>query len=86
MSQNKPFEEQTLVEKLRIRAQIRRQAKGRKSVEEGAPDRLSALLEEAATEITQLEARVGRYAQMIIDLEDESRRQRVEIKQLKGLK
>lgn len=55
MSQNKPFEEQTLIEKLRIRAQIRRQAKGRKSVEEGAPDRLSALLEEAADRIESLE-------------------------------
>jgi hypothetical protein len=51
----KPFEEQTLIEKLRIRAAIRRQAKGRKSVEEGKPDRLADLLEEAADRIEQLE-------------------------------
>lgn len=52
----KPFEEQTIVEKLTIRAQIRRQAKGRKSVEEGQPDRLADLLEEAAAEIVRLQS------------------------------
>lgn len=46
-----PIEEQTLVERLRNRAEIRRQAKGRKSVEEGANDRLADLLEEAAMEL-----------------------------------
>lgn len=40
-----------LVYRLRTRAEIRRQAKGRKSVEEGKPDRLADLLEEAASEI-----------------------------------
>ena len=50
----KPFEEQDITEKLRIRAQIRRSAQGRKSVEEGKPDRLSFLLEEAADEIDRL--------------------------------
>lgn len=49
----KPFEEQTITEKLRIRAQIRRQAQGRKSVEEGKPDRLSDLLDEAANKIDE---------------------------------
>lgn len=51
---NKPLSEQDLVYRLKTRAAIRRQAKGRKSVEEGAPDRLSDLLEEAAAEIERL--------------------------------
>lgn len=46
--------EQDLVYRLEKRAEIRRQAKGRKSVEEGKPDRLSDLLEEAANEIKRL--------------------------------
>ena len=48
---NKPIEEQTLVERLRIRASIRRNNTERKSVQEGKPDRISDLLEEAADEI-----------------------------------
>ena len=48
---NKPIEEQTLVEKLRTRASIRRNIKDRKSVQEGKPDRIADLLEEAAKEI-----------------------------------
>ena len=47
----KPIEEQTLVERLRIRASIRRNNTERKSVQEGKPDRISDLLEEAANEI-----------------------------------
>jgi len=46
--------EQDLVFRLRERARIRRQIKDRKSVQEGKPDRISDLLEEAATEIEQL--------------------------------
>ena len=46
-----PIAEQSLVFRLRKRAEIRRQIKGRKSVEEGAPDRIADLLEEAADEI-----------------------------------
>ena len=49
-----PYEEQTLVEKLRNRAAIRRQISSRKSVQEGKPDRLADLLEEAADEIERL--------------------------------
>ena len=45
---SKPLEEQTLVERLRIRASIRRNNTERKSVQEGQPDRISDLLEEAA--------------------------------------
>ena len=37
-----------LINRLRIRAAIRRQITDRKSVQEGKPDRLAALLDEAA--------------------------------------
>jgi hypothetical protein len=40
-----------LVYRLRKRAEIRRQISTRKSVQEGKPDRISDLLEEAASEI-----------------------------------
>lgn len=40
--------QETLIDRLRIRASIRRTAVGRKSVEEGKPDRLADLLDEAA--------------------------------------
>ena len=45
-----------LVERLRKRAEIRRQIPGRKSVEEGKPDRIADLLEEAAWRIETLES------------------------------
>lgn len=40
-----------IVDRLKIRADIRRNAKTRKSVQENKPDRISDLLEEAAEEI-----------------------------------
>lgn len=46
--------EQDLVFRLRERARIRRQIPSRKSVQEGAPDRIADLLDEAATEIETL--------------------------------
>ena len=46
--------EDDLVYRLRKRAEIRRQIADRKSVQEGKPDRLSDLLEEAANEIERL--------------------------------
>ena len=49
-----PVAEQSLVFRLRKRAEIRRQIQGRKSVEEGKPDRIANLLEEAADEIERL--------------------------------
>ena len=55
---NKPIEEQTLVERLRIRASIRRNNTERKSVKEGKPDRIADLLEEAADEIESLERHI----------------------------
>lgn len=45
-----------LVYRLRKRAEIRRQIPGRKSVQEGANDRIADLLEEAADEIVKLQA------------------------------
>ena len=57
----KPIEEQTLVEKLRTRASIRRNIKERKSVQEGKPDRIANLLEEAAEEIERLESTIEMY-------------------------
>ena len=49
-----PVAEQSLVFRLRKRAEIRRQIKDRKSVQEGAADRIANLLEEAADEIETL--------------------------------
>ena len=46
--------EQSLVFRLRKRAEIRRQIQTRKSVLEGQPDRIADLLEEAADEIDRL--------------------------------
>lgn len=46
-----PVSEQSLVYRLRKRAEIRRQIPGRKSVEEGKPDKIADLLEEAADEL-----------------------------------
>lgn len=45
-----------LVERLRKRAEIRRQIQTRKSVQEGKPDRIADLLEEAAFRIETLES------------------------------
>lgn len=58
-----PIERQSLEFRLRKRAEIRRQNTSRKSVQEGKPDRISDLLEEAATELT-------RRAKKIEELED----------------
>jgi len=46
--------EEDLVYRLRKRAEIRRKIPGRKSVEEGKPDRIADLLEEAANEVERL--------------------------------
>ena len=54
-----PVSEQSLVFRLRKRAEIRRQIPGRKSVEEGAPDRIATLLDEAADEIERLEETIA---------------------------
>ena len=51
-----PIAEQSLVFRLRKRAEIRRQIADRKSVQEGRADRLADLLDEAADRIEQLES------------------------------
>ena len=49
-----PNNEEDLVYRLRLRAEIRKQIPTRKSVQEGKPDRIAELLEEAADEIERL--------------------------------
>lgn len=49
-----PVAEQSLVFRLRKRAEIRRQIPGRLSATEGKPDRIADLLDEAAKEIERL--------------------------------
>ena len=49
-----PVSEQSLVYRLRKRAEIRRNIADRKSVQENRPDRIADLLEEAANEIDRL--------------------------------
>lgn len=51
-----PVAQQSLVFRLRKRAEIRRQIPGRKSVEEGKEDKIANLLDEAAKEIERLNA------------------------------
>ena len=48
-----------LVFRLRKRAEIRRNILSRKSVQEGKPDHIADLLDEAAAEIEQLRHRIG---------------------------
>lgn len=48
--------------RLRKRAEIRRQIATRKSVQEGAPDRISDLLEESATALDAYKAHAERLA------------------------
>jgi hypothetical protein len=49
-----PVSKQSLVYRLRKRAEIRRQIPGRLSAKEGKPDRIADLLDEAANEIEEL--------------------------------
>ena len=49
-----PVEQQSLVFRLRKRAEIRRQIPGRLAAVEGKPDRIADLLDEAADEIVRL--------------------------------
>lgn len=45
---------QDIVDRLRVRASIRRSIQTRKSVQEGKPDRIANLLDDAADEIEEL--------------------------------
>lgn len=58
-----PFEQQSLVFRLRKRAEIRLQNDERKSVVEGRPDRVASLLHEAAARIDRLEAALKTIAE-----------------------
>lgn len=49
-----PIAEQSLEFRLLKRAQIRRTSRDRRSVQEGRPDRLTALLEEAAVTLLEV--------------------------------
>ena len=51
-----PVAQQSLVFRLRKRAEIRRQIPGRLAVIEGKPDKIANLLDEAADEIERLKA------------------------------
>jgi hypothetical protein len=50
-----PVAQQSLLFRLRKRAEIRRQIPGRLAVVEGKPDKIANLLDEAADEIEKLE-------------------------------
>lgn len=65
---NLPYGEQSLVYRLKKRAEIRRQISTRKSVQEGKPDRLSDLLEEAAEELESLRKQVTAL-KVVLDVE-----------------
>jgi hypothetical protein len=61
--------EESLIYRLRKRSEIRRSINSRKSVQEGKPDRISDLLDEAADEICKLEAVIGEMDDIIDRLE-----------------
>lgn len=54
-----PVPEQSLVFRLRKRAEIRRQIPGRLAVIEGKPDKIANLLDEAANEIEELQQTIA---------------------------
>jgi hypothetical protein len=56
--------EDDLTQRLRKRAAIRRQIQTRKSVQEGAPDRIADLLEEAAAQLTKAEAEIAAWKKL----------------------
>lgn len=61
--------EEMLIYRLRKRAEIRRNIQTRKSVQEGKPDRIADLLDEAADEIYKLQSVVGEMDDIIDRLE-----------------
>lgn len=56
-----PVAEQSLVFRLRKRAEIRRSIPDRLAVKEGKPDKIANLLEEAADEIERLQGTVAAF-------------------------
>lgn len=57
--------DESLIYRLRKRAEIRRNIKTRKSVQEGKPDKIANLLEEAADEIAHLEGVMAAKSSLI---------------------
>lgn len=75
----KPKEE-SLIQRLRKRAEIRMQIPSRKSVQEGKPDRIAELLLEAADELEKQDKIIGELDDIVDRLEirlDEERTKRV---------
>lgn len=63
-----PVAQQSLVFRLRKRAEIRRQIPGRLAVIEGKPDKIANLLDEAADEIENLKKQVTALT-VVLDVE-----------------
>ena len=61
-----PVVEQSLVFRLRKRAEIRRQIPGRLAAVEGKPDRIADLLDEAATEIENLRKKAADLQDLVL--------------------
>jgi len=59
------MQDEPLIYRLRKRAEIRRQIPSRKSVQEGKPDRMADLLDEAALEIERLQQIVEYYEEQL---------------------
>ena len=55
-----------IVYRLNLRAEIRRQIPGRKSVEQGLPDRIADILEEAALEIERLRNIIDQAVEILV--------------------
>ena len=62
-----PVLAQSLLFRLRKRAEIRRQIPGRLAVEEGKPDKIANLLDEAADELEKLQATVAALVAQRLD-------------------
>ena len=62
-----PVAEQSLLFRLRKRAEIRRQIPGRLAVVENKPDKIANLLDEAADEIEKLEQTIANLVAQRLD-------------------
>lgn len=66
-----PVSEQSLIYRLRKRAEIRRQIPDRKSVQENKSDRIADILEESANEIERLIGQLAIAELTILDLSED---------------
>lgn len=80
-----PVAEQSLLFRLRKRAEIRRQIPGRLAVLENKPDRIADLLDEAADEIERIQKLYEHYQDEWSDVCNESQCLINEIEDLKKL-